>query len=140
MMDGKKELEKIMDKTERVALASAVDNIPNVRIVNFVFSASDKTLYFASTKGDPKEAEFFKNSSVAFTTIPAKGLAHARVRCATVAKSKKTVFDVADLFVAKMPWYRENIEKNGKDMDLYEVSFTTATILAGPDKAFQVEL
>jgi uncharacterized pyridoxamine 5'-phosphate oxidase family protein len=139
-MDGKKEFEKIMGKAERVALASAVDNIPNVRIVNFVFSASEKVLYFASTKGDAKEAEFSKNSSVAFTTIPARGLAHVRVHRASVTKSKKSIFDAADIFIAKMPWYRENIERNGSGMDLYEVRFTLATVLAGPDKAFQVDL
>jgi uncharacterized pyridoxamine 5'-phosphate oxidase family protein len=139
-MDGKKEFEKIMEKTDRIALASAVDNIPNVRIVNFVFSASEKVLYFASTKGDPKEAEFSKNSSVAFTTIPTRGLAHIRVHHAAVAKSKKTVFDAADIFIAKMPWYKENLDENGKNMDLYEISFATAMVIAGPDKAFQVEL
>jgi uncharacterized pyridoxamine 5'-phosphate oxidase family protein len=139
-MDEKKEFEKIMEKTERIALASAVDNIPNVRIVNFVFSAPEKVLYFASTKGDPKEAEFSKNSKVAFTTIPARGLAHIRVHHAAVAKSKKSVFDVADIFIAKMPWYKDNLERNGKETDLYEVRFTAATVLAGPGKAFQVDL
>jgi uncharacterized pyridoxamine 5'-phosphate oxidase family protein len=139
-MNEKKEFEKIMGKTERIALASAVDDIPNVRIVNFVFSASEKVLYFVSTKGDPKEVEFAKNSNVAFTTIPTRGLAHVRVHYATVAQSKKTVFDVADIFIAKMPWYQENLEKNGNDMILYEVSFAAATVLAGPDKAFQVTL
>jgi uncharacterized pyridoxamine 5'-phosphate oxidase family protein len=129
-----------MEKTNLIALASAVDNIPNVRIVNFVFSASEKVLYFASTKGDPKEAEFSKNSNVAFTTIPARGLPHVRVHRAAVAKSNKTVFDVADIFIAKMPWYKENIEENGSSMDLYEVSFAEATVLAGPGKVLQVEL
>ena len=105
-MDVEKEFGKIMGKAERIALASAVDNIPNVRIVNFVFSASEKVLYFASTKGDPKEAEFSKNSNVAFTTIPTRGLTHVRVHYATVARSKKTVFDAADIFIAKMPWYK----------------------------------
>ncbi|MDR1006962.1 MAG: pyridoxamine 5'-phosphate oxidase family protein [Campylobacteraceae bacterium] len=139
-MNGQKEFEKIMEKAERIALASAVDNTPNVRIVNFVFEASKKVLYFVSTKGDPKEAEFLKNSNVAFTTIPTKGLAHIRVHYATVTKSKKSVFDAADMFIAKMPWYKENIEQNGNEMNLYEVHFTTATVLVGPDKALSVEL
>jgi uncharacterized pyridoxamine 5'-phosphate oxidase family protein len=138
-MDGKK-FAKIMEKHQRIALASAVDNIPNVRIVNFVFSASEKVLYFASSKGDPKEAEFSQNNKVAFTTIPGRGLAHVRVQHAVVRKSKKSVFEAADMFIAKMPWYEENLQRNGKDMDLYEVSFTRAAVLAGPDQAFQVEM
>jgi uncharacterized pyridoxamine 5'-phosphate oxidase family protein len=139
-MDGKKKFEKIMEKSERIALASAVDDIPNVRIVNFIYLASEKVLYFASTKGDPKEEEFARNCKVAFTTIPARGLAHVRAHHATVVKSPKSVFDVADIFAAKMPWYKENIEQNGNDMNLYEVRFTTATAIAGPDQAFQVEM
>jgi uncharacterized pyridoxamine 5'-phosphate oxidase family protein len=139
-MDGKKEFEKVMGKSERIALASAVDDIPNVRIVNFIYLASEKVLYFASTKGDPKEKEFAKNRNVAFTTIPARGLAHVRVHHATVGKSKKSVFDVADIFAAKIPWYKANIEQNGNDMNLYEVRFTTATALVGPGKAFQIEV
>ncbi|MDR1884988.1 MAG: pyridoxamine 5'-phosphate oxidase family protein [Synergistaceae bacterium] len=139
-MDGKKDFEKIMAKTDRIALASSVDNIPNVRIVNFVYLASEGVLYFISTRGDSKEAEFSKNNSVAFTTIPARGLAHVRVRRADVAKSDRTVLDAAEIFIAKMPWYKENIERNGSGMVLYEVRFTAATVLAGPDKAFQVEL
>ncbi|MDR1277009.1 MAG: pyridoxamine 5'-phosphate oxidase family protein [Candidatus Accumulibacter sp.] len=139
-MDKNRGFEKIMEKAERIALASAVDDIPNVRIVNFVFSPSEKTLYFVSTKGDPKEAEFSKNSRVAFTTIPARGLAHVRVHHATVAKSKKPLSDVADIFIAKMPWYKENFEQNGNTLDLYEIRFTAAMHIAGPDKAFQVNL
>ncbi|MDR1163284.1 MAG: pyridoxamine 5'-phosphate oxidase family protein [Candidatus Accumulibacter sp.] len=139
-MDKKKEFEKIMGKAERIALASAVDDTPNVRIVNFVFSTSEKALYFVSTKGDPKEAEFSKNSKVAFTTIPTRGLAHVRVHHATVAKSKKSIFDVADIFIAKMPWYKENFEQNGNTLDLYEIRFTAVMYIPGPDKAFQVNL
>jgi uncharacterized pyridoxamine 5'-phosphate oxidase family protein len=139
-MDGKKEFEKIMAKTANIALASSVEDKPNVRIVNFVYEAENKILYFASTKGDPKEKEFKKNKSIAFTTIPSKGLAHIRVHNAVVKKSKKSIFDVQDMFVAKMPFYKENIEHNGKDMDLYEVSFSEAMVLSGPDKSFNLEL
>jgi uncharacterized pyridoxamine 5'-phosphate oxidase family protein len=139
-MNGRDEFEKIMGRAQRIALASAVDNIPNVRIVNFVFTASEKVLYFASTKGDPKEAEFSKNSNVAFTTIPTRGLAHIRVHRAAAAKSERSIFDVEDIFIAKMPWYRDNIERNGSEMNLYEVRFTAATVLAGPGKVFQVDL
>jgi uncharacterized pyridoxamine 5'-phosphate oxidase family protein len=139
-MDIKKEFEKIMNKTEKIALASSVDDIPNVRILNFVYLTNEKILYFASTKGDPKEKEFGKNHNVAITTIPSKGLAHVRVHFATVKKRKKTVFDVQDIFVQKMPWYKDNIDQNGSTMNLYEVHFSTALVLAGPDKAAEIEL
>jgi uncharacterized pyridoxamine 5'-phosphate oxidase family protein len=139
-MDVKKDFEKIMEKSATIALATSVDNIPNVRILNFVYLKDEKILYFVSTKGDPKEKEFSQNHNVAFTTIPSRGLAHIRTHNATVKKSKKTIFDVQDIFTAKMPWYKENIDKNGKTMNLYEVRFATATVLAGPDKSHEIEL
>jgi uncharacterized pyridoxamine 5'-phosphate oxidase family protein len=139
-MDGKKEFEKIMGKIERIALASSVNDMPNVRIVNFVYSFKEKVLRFISDKGDPKEKEFSKNSNVAFTTIPSKGLAHIRVQNATVKKSKKTAFDVQDEFIEKMPWFKENIEQNGENMVLYEIHFSQASVLAGPGKFAQIDL
>jgi uncharacterized pyridoxamine 5'-phosphate oxidase family protein len=139
-MDGKKVFEKIMGKEDKIALASSVEDIPNVRILNFVYLADEKTLYFVSDKGDPKGKEFAKNKNVAFTTIPTRGLAHIRVHHAAVKKSKKSVFDVKDIFVSKMPFYKENIEQNGENMNLYEVHFSAATVLAGPGQAAEIEL
>jgi uncharacterized pyridoxamine 5'-phosphate oxidase family protein len=139
-MDLKKDFEKIMEKSARIALASSVENIPNVRILNFVYLKDEKILYFVSTKGDPKEKEFAQNHNVAFTTVPSRGLAHIRTHNATVKKSKKTIFDVQDIFIAKMPWYKENIDENGKTMNLYEVHFTKAMVIVGHDKAAEIEL
>jgi uncharacterized pyridoxamine 5'-phosphate oxidase family protein len=139
-MNAKKEFEKIMSRTERIALASAVDNIPNVRILNFVYLGREKILYFVSTKGDPKEKEFRKNNKVALTTIPSRGLSHVRIHDAVVEKSKKSIFDLKDEFIAKMPWYKKNIEQNGAAMNLYEVHFSRLMLLAGPARSTQMEL
>ncbi|OAM89294.1 pyridoxamine 5'-phosphate oxidase family protein [Termitidicoccus mucosus] len=139
-MNAKKELEKIMSGTERIALASSVDNIPNVRILNFVYLEREKILYFASTKGDPKEKEFLKNNKVALTTIPSRGLSHVRIHDAVVERSKRSIWDLKNEFVAKMPWYNENIERNGDTLNLYEVHFSRLMLLAGPDRSLQIEL
>jgi uncharacterized pyridoxamine 5'-phosphate oxidase family protein len=106
-MDGRKEFEKIMGKEDRIALASSVEDIPNVRILNFVYLADEKILYFVSDKGDPKGKEFAKNKNVAFTTIPTRGLAHIRVHHAIVKKSKKSIFDVKVIFISKMPFTKK---------------------------------
>jgi uncharacterized pyridoxamine 5'-phosphate oxidase family protein len=37
MMDNKKEFEKIMAETTEMALATSVENKPNVRILNFIY-------------------------------------------------------------------------------------------------------
>jgi len=139
-MDVKKSFEKTMAEATTLALATSVDNIPNVRILNFVYSTNDKTLYFQSKKGDQKEKEFEENPNVAFTTIPANGLAYVRVNNTIVKKSEKTISDVKDLFVEKMPFYKEFIEQNGNTMDLYEIHFSTAMVFSDPDRFEQIEL
>lgn len=56
-MDVKKEFLKIMSEQKEIALATSVNNIPNVRIVNFVFDSTNNTLYFASFKDNDKIKE-----------------------------------------------------------------------------------
>ena len=133
-MDIRKEFEKTMTNTTTMALATSVDNIPNVRILNFVYIIEEKLLYFQSKKGDKKENEFIKNKFVAFTTIPKDDLAYVRVNGAIVKKSLKTIFDVKEKFVEKMPFYKDFIEKNGNTMDLYELQFSKITFFPDPDR------
>ena len=139
-MDKKKEFEKIMNEATKLALASSVDNVPNVRILNFVYSENENVLYFQSRKGDQKEKEFEKNENVAFTTIPDKGLSYVRTNHSTIKKSEKTIFEVQDMFIEKMSYYKQLIEKEGNTMDLYEVRFLTAMVFPDPDKFEQIEL
>jgi len=133
-MDIRKEFEKTMTKTTTMALATSVDNKPNVRILNFVYIIEENLLYFQSKKGDQKESEFIKNNYVAFTTIPKDGLAYIRVNSAIVNKSLKTIFDVKEKFVEKMPFYKDFIEKNGNTMDLYELQFSKIIFFPDPDR------
>ena len=139
-MDMKKEFLKIMVEATKIALASSVDNVPNVRILNFVYSKNENVLYFQSRKGDQKEKEFEKNENVAFTTIPEKGLSYVRANHATIKKSKKTIFDIQYMFIEKMPYYKQLIEKDGNTMDLYEIRFLTAMVFPDPDKFEQIDL
>ena len=139
-MDEKKEFEKIMTEATKIALASSVDNVPNVRILNFIYSKNEKILYFQSKQGDQKEREFKENNIVSFTTIPENGLAYVRVIGAIVNKSKKTIFDVKETFIEKMSFYKEFIEQNGDTMDLYEVHFSKVMFFPDPDRFVQMEL
>jgi len=59
-MDKKKEFEKIMNEATKLALASSVDNVPNVRILNFVYSENENVLYFQSRKGDQRKKNLKK--------------------------------------------------------------------------------
>ena len=79
-MNVKTEFLRIMAEQTEVALATTVDNIPNVRIVNFYFDPVENVLYFSSFEGNDKVKEIKSNSYVAFTTIPYSGNEHVKAK------------------------------------------------------------
>ena len=139
-MDVKKEFEKIMGEVDTFALASSVDDIPNVRFLNFVYTNEESILYFQSPKEAPKGKEFEINNNVAFVTFRTKDFGLVRVHHATVKKSKKTIFDVQNLFIEKMPFYKNLIEQHGNGMELYEIHFSKVKVFSGPDNFVEIEL
>lgn len=56
-MNTKTEFLRIMAEQKEMALATSVNNIPNVRIVNFYFDPSESILYFSSFKDNDKVKE-----------------------------------------------------------------------------------
>ena len=126
-MNIKTEFLKMMSEQTEIALATSVNDVPNVRIVNFYFDPAENILYFSSFKGNDKIKEFNANSHVAFTTIPHTGNEHVKAK-GTVQKSDKTIFDVAEQFVSKIPAYKGTIEYAGKSLMLFEIRFDTAIV------------
>ena len=126
-MNIKTEFLKIMAEQTEIALATSVDNIPNVRIVNFYFEPAENILYFSSFEGNDKIKEMNSNPYVAFTTIPHSGNEHVKAK-GMVKKSSKTIFDVAEQFIAKIPGYKDTIEYGGESLILFEVRFDTAIV------------
>ena len=116
-----------MAEQTEIALATSVDNIPNVRIVNFYFEPAENILYFSSFEGNDKIKEMNSNPYVAFTTIPHSGNEHVKAK-GMVKKSSKTIFDVAEQFIAKIPGYKDTIEYAGESLILFEVRFDTAIV------------
>jgi uncharacterized pyridoxamine 5'-phosphate oxidase family protein len=129
-MNYLKEFEKIMLEQNEIALATAVEDVPNVRIVNFYFDKKKKgILYFSSFSDNEKIREFIENPIVAFTTIPKSSTKHVRVQKGKVQKSTLTIFDLKEEFSKKIHGYRENIEQFGKQLELYEIHFLEATVI-----------
>ena len=126
-MNIKTEFLKIMAEQTEIALATSVDNIPNVRIVNFYFEPAENILYFSSFKGNDKIKEINSNPYVAFTTIPHSGNEHVKAK-GMAKKSSKTIFDVAEQFIAKNPGYKDTIEYGGESLILFEVKFETVIV------------
>ena len=67
------------------------------------------------------------NSQVAFITIPSSGNEHVKAK-GIVQKSSKTIFDLAEQFIAKIPEYKDTIEYAGELLILFEIRFDTAVV------------
>lgn len=131
---------KIMNEQTEIALATSVNEVPNVRIVSFFYDEVKKCLFFSTFKGNEKISEFQNNSNVAFTTIPQETTNHVRVHFAKVKKSELTVYDVADQWIQKIPSYDENIKQAGTMLELYEIHFSEAIVIWGMDSRETIKL
>lgn len=130
-MDFFKEFNRLMVSTDNMALATSVDNIPNVRIINFYYDSKKGIVYFSTVKFNPKVNEFSKNNKVAFTTVPAEGNEHIRVNDGIVKKSNFSIFDLKDDLIGKYPDYGTIIEEAGEIIDIYEIHFKEANVTLG---------
>ena len=128
-----------MAEQTEIALATSVDNIPNVRIVNFYFEPAENILYFSSFKRNDKIKEINSNPYVAFTTVPHSGNEHVKAK-GMAKKSSKTIFDVAEQFIAKIPGYKDTIEYAGESLILFEVRFDTAIVTKDLNTIKKLEL
>ena len=126
-MNTKTEFLRIMAEQKEIALATSVNNIPNVRIVNFYFDPSENILYFSSFKDNDKVKEIEENPSITFTTIPHTGNQHVKAK-GLAKRSSKTVVDMAEHFIAKVPDYKKTIDYAGESLILFEVRFDTAIV------------
>ena len=116
-----------MAEQTEIALATSVNNVPNVRIVNFYFDTCENILYFSSFKDNDKVKEIEGNPSIAFTTIPHTGNQHVKAK-GLAKRSSKTVVDMAEHFIAKVPDYKKTIDYAGESLILFEVRFDTAIV------------
>lgn len=126
-MKTKTEFLRIMAEQTEMALATSVNNVPNVRIVNFYFDPCENILYFSSFKDNDKVQEIEENPSIAFTTIPHTGNQHVKAQ-GLAKRSSKTVVDMAEHFIAKVPDYKKTIDYAGESLILFEVRFDTAIV------------
>lgn len=131
-MDAQATYREILGKTNEIALATAVNNIPHVRIVNFCFRAErPDVLYFSSDRENDKVREFSQNDVVAFTSVPRQGVAHVRSTRAAVRRSAYGINDLAGLFMTAIPGYDETITAIGDRLDVFEVHVSEAKVVGG---------
>ncbi|WP_459481185.1 pyridoxamine 5'-phosphate oxidase family protein [Clostridium saccharoperbutylacetonicum] len=126
-MDTKKEFIKIMGEQTEIALATSVNDVCNVRIVNFYYDDNSKILFFSTFGDNEKVKEFEQNDNVAFTTIPHKGNKHIKGK-GKVKKSNITIYDIKDNFINKIPEYKYTIEEAGQFLILFEIHVDTVIV------------
>jgi uncharacterized pyridoxamine 5'-phosphate oxidase family protein len=131
----------IMTDTKDIALATAVNNVPNVRIMNFYYDTQKKgIIYFSTFKGSPKTLEFSQNNKVGFTTVPVGTIEHTRVTNAIVKKSDLNMAELKDALIKKYPGF-EMVFAQGEDkMEIYEIHFKEADVILGFNQHGKVTL
>ena len=123
-MEPKEQLAEVMKNTSLIALASSVEDLPNVRILDIFFDEKQNVVVFLS----PKVKEFEANDTVAFTTIPQGPGPVVRVQNATVSKSDWSIDEIKDTLIAHRPGFEMMLKGFGENVVVYEVSFTKALI------------
>lgn len=118
-----------MTEQDVIALATSVNNQPNVRVVNFYYDPKQEGILFFSTFQDNRKVgEFEENNKVAFTTVPKDGNEHVRVNEGEVRRSSLTVYDLKEAFSEKIPDYGETIDQVGDMLILFEIHFKNADV------------
>ena len=131
---------EIMKKTNNMVIASSdSNNQPNLRTVNFYYSPDEKILYFLTLKNSQKTVEFEQNNKVAFTTIPIEGVKHVKAK-GIIRKSQKSVQDLKNKFIEKIPEIKKHFDEGENFMVLYEVSFTKVTVTIGVKNTTEFEI
>ena len=139
-MDITNDFLEIMKKTNNMVIASSdSNNQPNLRTVNFYYSPDEKILYFLTLKNSQKTVEFEQNNKVAFTTIPIEGVKHVKAK-GIIRKSQKSVQDLKNKFIEKIPEIKKHFDEGENFMVLYEVSFTKATVTIGVKNTTEFEI
>ena len=70
-MELKQQFEQVMGSSVNMALATCVNDKPNVRIVTFAYDKNRAgKLYFSTFKGNQKIAEFAQNPNVSCMPLP----------------------------------------------------------------------
>lgn len=126
-MNAKQEFTRLINTQTEIALATCTDGQPSVRIVNFCFDEAAKVMLFTTFGDNEKVKELECNNKVSFTTIPHSGNEHIKAK-GTAKKSSRTIYDVAEHFIKKIPGYKDMIEQAGDYLILYEISFESSVV------------
>jgi len=125
-------LAQVLGGANKVAYATSLDNVPNLRIVNFVWDeTTPNVLYFASVRDSRGVQEFLASDRIAFSTVPETGNAHVASNQATGQASQRTLAQMQPQFLAQVPNFAHVLELIGPKLALYEIRITSAEVDQG---------
>ncbi|MDR2870469.1 MAG: pyridoxamine 5'-phosphate oxidase family protein [Deferribacteraceae bacterium] len=133
---------QVMNESVNMALATSVNDKPNVRIVTFGFDkAQQDKLYFCTFRGNQKTKEFEQNPQVACTFLPMSLESELQVRIfGKVQKSQLTMKELIALISKKAPDGADTLKEAVHMLDVYEINFTEAWITIGMTEAQEYKL
>jgi len=139
-MELKQQFKKVMGESVNMALATCVDNQPNVRVVTFAYdNTKADRLFFTTFKGNQKIKEFQKNPNVACMPLPKGPEAEVQARIfGMVKKSDIALHEVIALIAKKFPGDADTIQDGGDIMEVYEVCFEKAHVTIGMTEAQEI--
>jgi hypothetical protein len=90
MNENKKIFLQIMNDNSDIAIATSIDNIPNIRYVSFYYSEKENKVYFMTFKNSLKTVDFSKNSNITFSTVPKNDYNYVKATGILKKSKKKT--------------------------------------------------
>ncbi|WP_125568674.1 pyridoxamine 5'-phosphate oxidase [Companilactobacillus insicii] len=131
-------LKEVIKTTNKMALNLSVDNIANVKIVNFVWLQDQPdTLLFSSVKGTAGTAEYDKAQSVAFISIPNSdmiGNPYIRSQNVSIQHSNKTMKELLPKYLETVPNYQKVWDLIGPKLQVFELKLDDVYIDPGLDR------
>ncbi len=126
------DLAQVLGGANKVAYATSLQDVPNLRIVNFVWDETTPgILYFASVRDSQGVQEFLASKRIAFSTVPETGNAHVASNHATGQKSQRTLAQMQAQFLAQVPGFDHVLDLIGAKLALYEIQMTSAEVDLG---------
>ncbi|MCL5459503.1 hypothetical protein M3M33_12690 [Loigolactobacillus coryniformis] len=125
-------LAQVMQGANKIAYATSLVNVPNLRIVNFVWdAATPRVVYFASVQDSSGVQEFLASKQIAFSTIPEAGNAHVATNQAVGRISARNLAQMQAQFLAEVPDFDQVLALIGPKLALYEIQMTSAEVDLG---------
>lgn len=138
MSENKQDLtnfNRILSEAEKIALATSMDNIPEVRIVRAVYDAEQPgVMYISTSEKSPKALSFRENKYVAFTTL---GDEYVRAKEAVVEQVTENTDRLKDYMSEKNPEYK-TVFADHKNRLFFAIRFDTAMVKTAQDAEPQI--